>query len=122
MSSRFEIAFPRAFLSLNTPTKKAPDGAGLSTSPESELASHGFLSNRPVPITRRQTSVSSVGSVDSVASAPSPPPARDDFASAILDRAMPAFLALNTKYEAKSAPAPPSKAMIDAAGFLSNRH
>jgi hypothetical protein len=123
MSSTHHIPFPRAFLSLNTPTKKAADGTVLAASPESEFAAHGFLSNRAIPINRRQTSVSSVGSVDSIASAPSSPPASESFASPILDRAMPAFLALNSKFEAKSAPPPSSQAMnTDTAGFLSNRH
>jgi len=123
MSSTHHIPFPRAFLSLNTPTKTASDGTVLSASPESELAAHGFLSNRPISLNRRQTSVSSVGSVDSVASAPSSPPDSQSFASSILDRAMPAFLALNSKHEAKSAPSPPLKAMSpDQTGFLSNRH
>lgn len=121
MSSTHHIPFPHTFLSLNTPVKKAPGGV-LSASPESEFAAHGFLSNRPVavPSHPRHASVSSVGSIDSVASSASSPAASEPSASPVLNRTVPAFLALNTKY---AAPAPPAKEMTgDKSGFLSNRH
>ncbi|KAF2683971.1 hypothetical protein K458DRAFT_404297 [Lentithecium fluviatile CBS 122367] len=120
MSSKHHIPFPRTFLSLNTPVKKkASDDIVLSASPESELSSHGFLSNRPTPMPRH-SSISSVGSVDSVTSSTSSPPAASAPTSPVLDRAVPAFLALNTK---SPPPPPPAKAVnVDTAGFLSNRH
>jgi hypothetical protein len=121
-SSAHHIPFPRTFLSLNTPAKKAPGGAVLSTSPESEFTTHGFLSNRPVAIPShpRNASISSVSSVDSVASSAPLPATNESPTSPTLDGAATTFLALNTKY---TAPPPSTKEMSDdKSNFLSNRH
>ncbi|KAK7186193.1 hypothetical protein DPSP01_005025 [Paraphaeosphaeria sporulosa] len=118
-SGRLHIPFPRTFLSVNTPTKKAGSPVEPTAAPEPQQSAHSFLSNRPAGA-QRHASVSSVSSVDSIASAASAtrgsPPA-----SPVLEQTLPAFLSLNAKYAAP----PKTAAALSGAephGFLSNRH
>ena len=63
----YHIPFPKNFLAVNTPIKKA---APIVQSPtEPVFAAHGFLSNRSVGA--RHQSISSVSSITSVAAPPS---------------------------------------------------
>lgn len=132
--SPHHIPFPRNFLSLNTPVKKtnvnAPPPSDVvpaaTASPESERSAHSFLSNRPIAIpgtshVPRQSSISSVSSVDTASIASSSPPASEPASSPVLKTSVPAFLPLNTKHAAP--PAPPKEMSGDkGGGFLSNRH
>ncbi|KAF2736712.1 hypothetical protein EJ04DRAFT_521736 [Polyplosphaeria fusca] len=107
---RYHIPFPKNFLSLNARPSKASDA---TTSPDSIEASHSFLSNRPaVP---RHFSISSVSSTGSI---PDSPPSQAADAS-VFKQAIPAFLALNTKFVG---PPPTAKDGSEPQSpFLSNR-
>ncbi|KAF2849663.1 hypothetical protein T440DRAFT_123099 [Plenodomus tracheiphilus IPT5] len=87
-SSTYHIPFPKNFLAVNTRPKKTVLPAAL-TSPVTNVAPHGFLSNAPTSSPpHRHQSVSSVSSIVSVAtsdtaasdagtiSAPSSPPTK----------------------------------------------
>ncbi|KAF9693103.1 hypothetical protein EKO04_008725 [Ascochyta lentis] len=116
-SGSYHIPFPKNFLSLNTPIKRAGD-VPSSTLSNSELSSsavaqlpeqpaHGFLSNRSVSMPRHQ-SVSSVSSssstaTESVGGSPPSLPAKDARSSSVSEAVF-APLALNTKHT----PLPPS--------------
>ncbi|KAF2621885.1 hypothetical protein BU25DRAFT_426144 [Macroventuria anomochaeta] len=115
-SGQYHIPFPKNFLSLNTPIKRASD-VPSSTLSNSELSSgavaqlpeqpaHGFLSNRSVSMPRHQ-SVSSVTSTStatySVGGSPPFLPAKDARSPSVSETGF-APLALNTKH----APLPPS--------------
>lgn len=102
-SSRHHIPFPRNFLSLNTPTKKANDAGFVTRSPESEVPPHTFLSNRTHPVPRH-SSMSSVSSDESTIASPQPLP-NDGEHSHGLKPALMAFLRLNTKHVAAPRPA-----------------
>ncbi|PSN70622.1 hypothetical protein BS50DRAFT_265092 [Corynespora cassiicola Philippines] len=118
---RYHIPFPTAFLSLNTREQKSVVNrdAAASSSPESELAPHGFLSNRPNALPRH-SSISSVASDASTSSTPSSPATQATDAP-VSATPVPAFLTLNSKPSAAPAPA---KEMTPAEkhNFLSNKH
>ncbi|KAF9729287.1 hypothetical protein PMIN03_012007 [Paraphaeosphaeria minitans] len=118
-SGRLHIPFPRTFLSVNSPIKKAGSPVEPIAAPEPKQSVHSFLSNRPVGA-KRHASISSVSSVDSVASAASATPGSPS-ASPVLEPTLPTFLSLNAKY---AAPPKNAAALSDAEphGFLSNRH
>ena len=115
-SSQFHIPFPKNFLSLNTPLKRAGN-VPSSTLSNGELSAtavtqlpeqpaHGFLSNRSTSMPRHQ-SVSSVTSTstatDSVGGSPPSLPAKDARSPSVSEAVF-APLALNTKHT----PLPPS--------------
>lgn len=102
-SSRHHIPFPRNFLSLNTPVKKANDTGVVATSPESEVPPHTFLSNRAHP-SPRHSSMSSVSSDESTISASPRPLPNDGDSSPVLKPALMSFLPLNTKHVAPPRP------------------
>lgn len=117
----YHIAFPTAFLSLNPKVNKTTvNGNDSATSPESQLAPHPFLSNRPHPRHNSLSSVSSAGSDAGVASASSVA-SRKSSSSSENQPQIPAFLTLNTKH---TVPPTSAKAMSEFAksGFLSNRN
>ncbi|KAI4649343.1 hypothetical protein J4E93_003659 [Alternaria ventricosa] len=64
-SSTYHIPFPKNFLTVNTPVKKAA-GPGIQSPTEPVVPAHGFLSNRPA----RHQSISSVSSITSSVAAP----------------------------------------------------
>ncbi|KAJ4377077.1 hypothetical protein N0V86_006518 [Didymella sp. IMI 355093] len=133
-SSQYHIPFPKNFLSLNTPVKRAGD-VPPSTLSDSELSNaavaqlpeqpaHGFLSNRSVSMPRHQ-SVSSVTSTstatDSVGGSPPSLPAKDARSPSVGEATF-TPLALNSRH----APLPPSshRAIEDRgvkSWFLTNR-
>ena len=96
----YHIPFPKGFLAVNTPVKKA---ASVAPAPEPVVPAHGFLSNRPA--SGRHQSISSVSSISSVTapseastiSAPSSPAAKA-FDSPVLGPKIFAPLAVNAKY------------------------
>ncbi|KAF1940565.1 hypothetical protein EJ02DRAFT_228171 [Clathrospora elynae] len=131
-SSTYHIPFPKNFLPVNTPIKKAAAPSVPAAVPVEPA--HGFLSNRPV--VPRHQSISSVSSITSVAaysdastvSAPSSPPSKASD-SPILGPKIFAPLAVNTKHAL-----PPSSVKEMSAAerlrrmsfekhtFLSNKH
>lgn len=117
-SPRYHIPFPKAFLSLNATTKKGTFDNTITTSPESELATHSFLSNRSTA-TARHASISSVSSVGSSSSEASSPPTKAVDSPGIKP-AVPAFLTLNSKYA--TPPATAKEMSGDKHSFLSNRN
>ncbi|KAF1927058.1 uncharacterized protein M421DRAFT_189896 [Didymella exigua CBS 183.55] len=132
-SGQYHIPFPKNFLSLNTPLKRAGDVPSSTSSNELSIAAvaqlpeqpaHGFLSNRSVSMPRHQ-SVSSVASTstatDSVGGSPPSLPAKDARSPSVSEATF-APLALNTCH----APLPPrSHREIEDRGvkswFLTNR-
>ncbi|EOA86140.1 hypothetical protein ACJQWK_11862 [Exserohilum turcicum] len=96
----YHIPFPKDFLAVNTPIKKATPAPAAA---EPVVSAHGFLSNRPA--SGRHQSISSVSSLSSVtapseASTISPPssPATNTFHSPIFGPKIFAPLAVNAKY------------------------
>ncbi|KAF2713350.1 hypothetical protein K504DRAFT_450060 [Pleomassaria siparia CBS 279.74] len=109
----YHIPFPTAFLSLNTPTTAKKDGSGAIISSTEGDATHTFLSNRStVPRHSSISSESSTASIPSVTASPTAPMVE----SPVLKASVPAFLTLNSKHTAPTAP----KGVNDNAGFLSN--
>ncbi|KAL1599034.1 hypothetical protein SLS59_006483 [Nothophoma quercina] len=134
-SSQFHIPFPKNFLSLNTPLKRAGD-VPSSTLSNSELSAtavaqlpeqpaHGFLSNRSTSMPRHQ-SVSSVTSTstatESAVGSPPSLPAKDARSPSVGEATF-TPLALNAKHKALP---PNSSRELGERGvkswFLSNRH
>jgi hypothetical protein len=140
-NATFHIPFPKNFLAVNTPVKKAAPLI-LPSSTESVLSEpiaydHGFLSNRPA--LGRHQSISSVSSITSVATTTAPSeastisapssPATKAAASPILGPKIFAPLAVNTKHAL-----PPTSAnemstaerqrrmSFEKHTFLSNKH
>ncbi|KAK3201408.1 hypothetical protein GRF29_185g811891 [Pseudopithomyces chartarum] len=118
-SGRLHIPFPRTYLSLNVPAKQAGSPVEPTAAPEPQQSAHAFLSNRPATV-GRHASISSISSVDSVASS-APASATEPLASPVLQPALASFIPLNTKYAA-----PPKTATeigeVEKHGFLSNKH
>ncbi|KAF2472941.1 uncharacterized protein BDR25DRAFT_312813 [Lindgomyces ingoldianus] len=118
---RFHIPFPKTFLSLNAKPTKLPS-VNTIMSPEPEVPTHSFLSNRPNA--SRHFSISSSTSSGSVTiSEPASPTVQA--ADAANMNGMPAFqtwLPLNAKFN----PPPKSAGEMTVGGgvkspFLSNR-
>jgi hypothetical protein len=112
----YHIPFPRAFLSLNTPTHKKTNSGSAIASPEAEGAPHNFLSNKDAP---RHYSISSESSSGTAASPPASPSAKAVTAPAV-EQKVPAFLALNSKFAAP--PATEKEMKVEKSPFLSNKH
>ncbi|KAI4948469.1 hypothetical protein J4E91_005893 [Alternaria rosae] len=132
-SSTYHIPFPKNFLTVNTPVKKAANH-GIQSPTEPVVPAHGFLSNRPA----RHQSISSVSSITSSVAAPpsetstiSAPssPATKAVDSPVLGPKIFAPLAVNAKH----ALPPTSSSEMSAAErqrrmsfekhtFLSNKH
>ncbi|KAI4687281.1 hypothetical protein J4E81_008129 [Alternaria sp. BMP 2799] len=76
-SSTYHIPFPKNFLTVNTPVKKAAS-PGIQSPTEPVVPAHGFLSNRPA----RHQSISSVSSITSITSSVAAPPSETSTISA----------------------------------------
>lgn len=110
-SGTYHIPFPKNFLSLNTPIKRAGNVPSSTLSPNElsstaiaqlpEQPAHGFLSNRSNNMPRHQ-SVSSVGSstaTESIGGSPPALPAKDARSPSVGEATF-TPLALNTKHAA----------------------
>lgn len=119
-NSSFHIPFPRTFLAVNTPVKKAANLNHELVSPTTEPPASSFLSNRAGGHASR-TSVSSMDSTTSAGtlSPPSSPPTKAAD-SPVLGPKIFAPLAVNTKH-ALPTQAATAVSPIEKSSFLSNR-